>query len=609
MVETLKPTAGDLFSLPVHYDIPPYQRKYVWSKEAHWQPLWSDILETTGTIQKLLQDRIIASKQVNPNLIDGHFFGSLITKLKGTSGHINLRTVVDGQQRITTLQLLMAAMIDVFRENGIDKYSIQLTNYVVNSSSAQLTTQHNLKLDPQVGDYQTFSEIMNACQNNESVSKSLSKLSECYYYYRDEVEQFIQQSGSHWEARSEALYLTLLHGIRFVEIQLDPNENEHKIFETLNARGKPLTEYEKSKNYILSVATDCSDTDYEIYNKFLDRYDDGPFWSRAARQPRFDGSRIELFFRHWVHIELGKRPTDSNIYNDFRKHAEGMIAKKRSRLEMMMGRMDEFANAFKAIVSYPDKPTDISDSLALFEYRRRVLNNGVFLPVVMALKTKLCSYGEFEAGLSILESYLIRRFIVNAQNRGLNELVANILGKIKKARGSDVLDALREELEAARRASRWPSDNEVHQDVMSRDMYSTSPRLASRLRLVLEGIALRIHLASASVPFDNLGTLTIEHIVPQDWKKHWSDVGVDTDVVDWDVILGRLGNLTLVSGPMNSELSNKSWDDKRPILANDNLYLNKDIVNHLDDNRQWDHAAIRERGDRLANLICDIWPR
>ena len=603
MIEALKPTAGTLFGQPVHYDIPPYQRNYVWTRDAQWDPLWQDIEKTANYVREAIKTGNIDPENVQD--IDAHFFGSLITKFKGQSGHISRYTVIDGQQRITTLQLLIAAMIEVFRENGLNDFASQLRDYAFNVSHSQITPSHALKLDPKVGDYAQFAEIMNGSNTSTKIPDGRTGLIGCYWFYRRRTNDYVKSVGKNLHDQAEALYLTVSRGIKFVEIQLLGNENEHTIFETLNARGKPLTEFEKSKNYLLSVSTDLGDKDYEAYKDFLERYDAESFWQEPANQPRFEGSRVGLFFQHWVQIEIGFRPANDDVYRSFRKYVEMNVARHYETFHDMLSRMREFGDAFKELVSIEND----GSVAGIFEYRRRVLNIGVVMPVMMVLRRTFGARPEFETGLQILESYLMRRSVVNASNRGLDDVVAGVLRDIGKGKRDDLLGILKKGLSRPTGGARWPDDDEVHWQVADRDVYSTSASQSRRVRLVLEGIAQHLHVREASIPFGNFGQLTIEHIVPRDWKKHWKNVGEDTDEPLWDLELGRLGNLTLVTGPMNSKLGNKSWDEKRHLLARDNLYLNRDVVEGMSEDRQWDITKIRMRGERLASLICEIWPR
>ena len=367
--------------------------------------------------------------------------------------------MIDGQQRITTLQLLIAASIDVFGKNGADNFSIELHNYAFNVSHSQISASHALKLDPKIGDYTKFAEIMDASKNGGNIPQGRSGLIGCYWFYHKKVTDFIKQSNGLNSEYAQALYITLGRGIKFVEIQLQGNENEHTIFETLNARGKPLTEFEKSKNYMLAVATELGDHDYQIYRDYLERFDAEQFWLEAANQPRFEGSRVGLFrIQHWVQIEIGSRPANDDVYRSFRKHvSKNSVARDRRKFDEMLQRMREFADAFEQILLI-----ERDGSVAgVFEYRRGVLNIGVIMPLMMVLKRTFGAGPKFDQGLRILESYLMRRFVVNASNRGLDDVVARILSDAGKENLGDFLQILQRGLARPTGGARWPDDDEV----------------------------------------------------------------------------------------------------------------------------------------------------
>lgn len=256
------------FTSDKQYAIPSYQRNYVWTRAGQWEPLWEDV--------KALASRIGAGDEVLP-----HFLGTIITKDIGAHHFISRWWVVDGQQRLTTLQILLAAIRSVLAERGLRQYAAVLNGCLENDPGVVVSDEDKYKIDPKEGDYRVFSSVINACLTENDPPHHESALLECYAFFQVSVRHWLDsQPAESVSASAGALTQAVREKLRVVDIRLGSHDNAHTIFEALNARGEPLTEWEKTKNYILSIATSPEDPDGDrAYQVHFREQDSGRFWA------------------------------------------------------------------------------------------------------------------------------------------------------------------------------------------------------------------------------------------------------------------------------------------------------------------------------------------
>ena len=288
-------TIGRAFPVRKQHAIPSYQRNYVWTRAGQWEPLWDDL---RGLSRQTLTKGPVAKP---------HFLGTIITKQIPAQGFIDRWWVVDGQQRLTTLQILIAAARSAFNERGLAQCASILSNALVNPPEVIQEDSDRYKIQHKSSDYEGFSRIIEAGLDDSSVlEEKRLPLQDCYIYFRDSVTKWL--AGVPEEAHDRhatALTQAILDNLQVVDIRLDGHENSHAIFEALNARGEPLTEWEKTKNYILSIAVRDDDPDGDrTYTDHLEQYDSDAYWNKTVSGTRFSGKRIELFLSFFAQIEL-----------------------------------------------------------------------------------------------------------------------------------------------------------------------------------------------------------------------------------------------------------------------------------------------------------------
>lgn len=228
-MEPHRTTVSNAFPIRFQYVVPSYQRNYVWTKQDQWEPLWDDVLKVT--------QQILADDKREP-----HFLGTIITKpISRGDSLLERRSVVDGQQRLTTLQLLIAAAHSALKELELSDFASILRDYLFNQKKTVRKDHEQLKIRHKSRDYVGFAAVVKSAlgesKSTTSDSRINLRLPECYRYFREAVISWLQrETGECLRRRGEALTIAIADMLQVVDIQLE-SENSHAIFEALNARG------------------------------------------------------------------------------------------------------------------------------------------------------------------------------------------------------------------------------------------------------------------------------------------------------------------------------------------------------------------------------------
>ena len=610
-MQPLRTTVKNAFTLPKQYTIPSYQRNYVWERETQWAPLWDDL-------RSLTQERSEPGHNTRP-----HFLGTIITKDVGAQGFINRWCVIDGQQRLTTLQILLSAVRSVFADLGLAKYASLVRSCLVNQQEAVLEDSDRYKIQHKSSDYEGFSSIIEAGLGTPSEPDTQTlRLHECYAYFKGAVADWLTDPSEAVQDRNaHALTLTLLDSFYVVDIQLDPAENGHAIFESLNARAQPLTEWEKTKNYLLSIAARDDDPDGDlVYQQYLERYDSRPYWNQMVSGTRFSGRRVEFFLFFFAQIELprhrlagtGEPVVDTlprnRLYREFRSVGERVYRRSTAELDGVLQRFNRYACIYRRL---DEAGADsFSEYARLVMQRRAKLKLASLTPVFMVLVDKLGQGSRFDQALRAIDSYLMRRVAVKANYSGFDDVAFRFVQVLAETDPDCVIEVLLHLLEKKTTwTSRWPTDDEVSTRLRETDMYH---RCAGKA-VLLGGIAQRMHeeRGDLTMPFNAGEAVTVEHVAPQNWKRHWKkDLRFgdsDEDRHRLNRLVHRIGNLTLVKDKLNHKLGDHPWPRKAKLLGKDNLEMNRRLLSDMKGD-VWNEKEIDRRSRVIANYVKEIWP-
>ena len=585
---------ANLFDGYVVYVVPNYQRLYVWNREDQWEPLWSDVEDIAND---LVRDAITRNlENVDPNSMESHFLGAVVLKISGSTPDLASQyRVIDGQQRLTTLQILMGAATSELSRHELTTPAKRLRDLTVNSSDAD-----TFKIKHHGGHhYERFGDVMGKATRGDSTDGINGRMAECYQYFLQAIRDWLSSQDQVHIAGS-ALATTLIRKLNVVGIYLEGHEKEHIIFETLNARGEPLTEWDKIKNYLLYKADETPGLEQEsFFEKYLDQFDD-PWWremvGRGVQRPRSD-----VFADYWLESCKGTPVAVRRVFREFQKYTDG----ESQGLEPIIQGLVRDAQYFRTF-EQPDQHNHSRE--ALFHSRRLAMGAGAIWPLLLQLQRMPIDQQDRERCLAILESYLVRRLIVGYQARSYDQVALDLLNSLTTTSSIEngiSYSLLSHLMNYSETATLWPSDEEVRDAVLNRHMSQYAQRL------VLSAVEKRLITNKAANP-QLFANLHVEHVMPRAWQpSSWplpesSDVGSAEE--KRKKAINTLGNLTLLNGRLNSSISNAAWKVKREAIAeSDNLFLNRRLLKHASDT--WVEKDIARRGRWMYEAIVKIWPR
>jgi hypothetical protein len=591
--DAMKPdthTVQQLFERDVRYIVPLYQRSYVWKKDEQWAPLWDDLIA-------LLQHQ----ENANGAELWSHFLGAIVLDQDQTApGQIPQFTVIDGQQRLTTLQLLISAAAKALAEAGAENDAVLLRELVVNNPRRAKGTDQ-LKVWPTNANRRSFTAVMAVDGPPDGHADDPSNLiDEAFDYFTKQTSDYlagddedVPRGSDAVAARAERLRITLCDLLKVVSITLERDDNAQVIFETLNARGTPLLSLDLVKNSVFRQASiEGRDTD-ALYEQVWRPQLDDDYWRQPRRQGRLNRPIGELFLMHWLTMRLESIVPATELFAAFRQH----VLTKSVDAEALIRELCADAAVMRSFdTMQPGSPE--GEFFARFE----PLDAGTVLPVVLLLfRSPEVTVERRRRALRILESWLARRVLMRLTAKNYNRLVPRLITKMK-ADIAHADEALREALSGGEGAvSRWPEDAEFIEFLRTREIYGT----VSQPRLVMALAAVESSLRTTKTEQAPLnGRLSIEHLLPQEWETSWPLAAGREPDERWSR-LHRLGNLTVVAQPLNSAMSNSPWITKRAELNRHSvLLLNARLAQH----DTWDESGIDEHGNWLARRISEIWP-
>ncbi len=605
-------TPRELFDGKVHFEIPPFQRPYVWNEEDQWQPLWDDLT-------RLMEAMADANGAVGePGAPAGHFLGALVLKYRPPGNFTDpvRASVIDGQQRITTLQVLLDAAQLVVSDLGHAEDAEALQELVWNGAERFKGTPWRFKLWPSRVDRAAFEAAMDDA-HEASGAEADSRIVLAHCFFEATVREWATSAGSDQvEARLHLLSSALQGGLQVVAITLDENDDSQVIFETLNDRGTPLLAADLIKNYVFQRCEDIG-ADVDVWaEKYWGEFDED-WWRELVSQGRLYRSRIDLFLQYWLTMRLRSEIPADAVFARFRAWADEQLAVP-GDAETLLTELVADAGCFAGFA-------DLDHDTAAGSFYRRVVETlelGAFIPLLlwMQSETNDVPAGEVAVALSAVESWAVRRTLLRRTMKDVNKLVVSLLQVLgesdREAVGSTVERFLSSQTADARQ---WPTDDELIQHLPSIPLWGNIRQ--PRIRLVLEAVETSLRTPH-SEPLSLPAGLEVEHIMPRGWTSNWDD-GVSADpqaAAARNRRIHTIGNLTLTTGRLNKTLSNRLWLDqppkspdappvagKRTILSKYSLLIiNKRIVDeHV---TAWTDADIEARGATLSEAVTGIWP-
>ena len=551
----------DLFDGKVQYIVPRWQRRYRWG-ETEIRRLLDDLLAIAD-----------AENQARP-----HYGGTMITVLE-SPGVVKVHRVVDGQQRLTTVSILLACIAEALGSDGkcgeLTAKDIRL-DLLTNPEKPE---ERRRKLRLQDGDEEEYRRIINR-DDQESDSGAVAK---AWKIVRRTVD------SSNVESLIEGL-----NRLRVITIGLEGRDDAQQIFESLNATGKPLTEGEKVKNWLLMGLSE------EVQTELHDEY-----WVAIERAlgARHDAVGIDIFLRDLMRWRTGRLVAGDGTYDEFRRWAiRAGRDDPKSRPELC-GELASLAALYGQLTGTAVKPP----SRAVERELRHLSGMGIHVHRPFTLRLLWDAQQEEERGgdatwlvptLRAVSTWITRLWLAGRSFTGLGKAFAELAhapvpaGETDRARFSIGRIA-----EIHDQRITMPSDAEVSEGVRLTSKYGGKDTRATRTVLCA---IMNWRQWDEAPPCDDL---TIEHIMPQTLNQAWrTDLGDRADEIH-EQYLHRLGNLTLCGGKWGSAMSNRPFEEKKKIYKESSVKMTRQLVTRT----EWNEAAMRERADELTREVLGLW--
>lgn len=607
--------------------VPLYQRKYQWA-EHRLLPFWEDVAAKAAEVLR------------GESRFD-HYMGALILApidVGSQIGKTPVVQVVDGQQRLTTFQLFLAALREVARKRGEADFIPHIDGYLHNPlKSKDVDPLTRFKLTPTPSDRELFHDLMErpydevvARYRNLFWGASVPKNTpfpafRAYVLFFRWIDDFAANGPSDEDAleelgeaeaidaasdddlvgeRLEALLKALLERLKLVVISLDENDDAQVIFETLNSKGEPLLAMDLVRNNIFHRAEKQEARVEELYNELWDPLDE-PWWREAAPNARPTRPRIDHFLANTLAAETGGAISIRELYAEYRNFA---IPRGRPRFPDVADELKLLAR-YAPLYETLEGRKRVSTDLHWFGRKMATWQVTTVYPVALMVGHPEVPAAERSVILRQLYSYLVRRSLCGLTTKNLNNVFQGLAARFQ--RDGATLAVFNDYFTGrAGDSIRFPDDGELRAGVLTTNAYAISPQ--PRLVDILWELETATRSALAETQARPPG-LWVEHVMPQTWTEGWPFADADyarpwssePQAIARTAAVNTLGNLTLLSESLNRSAGNKSFPEKREkFLEHTGLFLTK----WFSTRDCWTEADIRERGEHLATLAIRIWP-
>lgn len=649
---------GQLLQNRNRYSVPIYQRNYVWTRQKQWEPFWSDI--RTKAIERL------AGREQRYS----HYMGAVVLEARGgfSARRVPTFQVVDGQQRLTTFQLFLAAARDYAVSIGHKSAAENIGRYLLNTDPHLMEEPkvEVFKVWPTEQNREMFTTIVTggraqiraayrehfyASRDQIYDYRTTPRMIASYGYFYDRIKEAVErdslqdelfepqeisapettdtvvegveltnddESDLPREIKLDAIWQSLVEEFRVVEIVLEDGDDAQVIFETLNERGEPLLAADLVRNHIYHRAEerDGREKAEEIFKALWGGFED-PFWGLEEKQGRYKKQRIEFFLGNYIAAQTATEVTITKLFSEYKAFLKKVPFES---VEAELKELTRFGIIYRELVERSPNTT-----LGRFAKRLSPWDVTTVFPLVMQVWARPEPEDADKAAmLNILMSFLVRRAVCGLTPKNYNKLFLGTISALNKSGWSGA--ALESFLKRQTSESgRWPRDDEFKRNWVRSPMYAQLQ--PARTRSILEELerAKRNKFHETAELKDGL---TVEHILPGEWRTHWPLAGgVEPSAHDYmmalwatyedDTAIGQIvrrnrlkhsiGNLTLLTQPLNSTISHGPFAAKRAALQSPQygslLVLNREVTSHS----EWDEAAIEKRATDLFDLARTVW--
>lgn len=613
-----KLTIQELFSRERRFVIPLFQRSYVWNREEQWEPLWEDIVRRAEAHLRKMDSG-------SEGKVRSHFMGAVVLSNAVAQGRSIARCdVIDGQQRLTTLQIFLAALRDQAKNLGADDEDANIFRDLTRNPRRDEGSEELFKVWPTNADQETFVTVMTAGSATDLKSKlgqegaTPPRMAQAYLFFHDQIAAFVQkdEDQTNLSDRFFGIMSALKESLQLVVIELEAEDDPQIIFETLNARGQALLPSDLIRNFVfMKVGSEKADG---LYSKYWRQFDDlrvdepdkdgeTRFWHIDERQGRLTRPRIDLFVFHYLTMKTERDIRIGELFREFKNWFEDS---KLSEPELLAD-MKLYSGHFQRLIAPIGK-----DRLEVFAGRLKSLDTATLHPLLlylMSIQGDVISDADLEKCVISLESFMVRRFICDLTPKNYNRFFLSILLRAKEAqrKGVSVTEAILGELNrSTSETTVWPTDKQFKKGWLWKALYVRSR--PDRSAMILKALQSKMK-TNRNESLELLEALSVEHLLPQraDLKDYpYASINLDEDYSQEEYrkdMMDTVGNLTLLTGPLNSSVSNGPFHNKiEAICADSDLRLNAWL--RSTELETWDEAEIEERSKKLFTIARKVWP-
>ncbi|WP_305865773.1 DUF262 and DUF1524 domain-containing protein [Helicobacter pylori] len=530
--------------------IPIYQRLYSWEKE-HCKQLWDDIIKMGGNDQ-----------------IEGHFIGSIVYVLDSNT-HSSPLLIIDGQQRLTTITLLLIALRNHLSDEVkiLEKFSRkEIENrYLINSNR---DGDKKFRLILSESDKDTLLFLID--ENKRKPSEPSVKIVENFKLF----EKWISENTDKLETICKGLEKLMIVWIALEKGKDDPQ----LIFESMNSKGIELTQTDLIRNYIV-METETEEKQKNFYNRY---------WRAMEKDFTQNETLFNRFVRHYLTIKTGKIPNEKRVYEAFKDYQQ----KEGIEIEDLLKDLQKYCGYFCQIAFKKEDNKDLNKALSFLVDLERDVVYPLLLELYSDYSDGVLSKQDFIPIIALTESYICRRAVCGFGLNGLNKIFPSFTKKINEDQYLESIEAHFLSLEKT--TGKFPKDSEFKDSLITIDFYKLKKN-----KYFLE----RLENFNTEEPV-NTQKCNTEHIMPQTLNPEWQrDLGENFKAIH-EKYLHTIGNLTLTG--YNSEYSNNSFQEKRDMekgFKQSSLQLNQSLKKL----EPFGEKEIEKRANDLADRALKIW--
>lgn len=557
---------------------PLFQRRYVWTRKE-LEVLWDDIAEVVN--QEESDER--------------RFLGAIVLRQDqpGTSYQTQTSWIVDGQQRITSLYMLIVAAASLAQEAGQDEIAADLEQRYLLHNLSDL--KHQPTIQPTFDDYPQFIKILSELDNPQPVFTRPAQPSDAgdmyfaYSYLREQLESQVTNDDDSVDGDLLKLFINYVTDrLEFVEISLGERHDPHEIYDRLNTGGQALKIADLIRNIVFQQVGSDLNSAHNIYNTEWRQFEQG-------FTPEDSGDRYYYPFTQIVQPTV----TKARQWNTLKDHWKTLCGNDSGSdaAKLIIEDLSEYQQSFNLIMGAPEGDLildpDVDEALAAL--RRMVVSASTY-PYLMQL-LRAHERGEVTAkntaaALRLVDSFLVRRAFEGLEATGLKIIFQDMWPRCRAD-----LDEIKEKMRT--KTVTFPSDERFREAILSGNLYAR--RLA---KYVLTEYELSLVHDQSKKPLEGfITTMTIDHIMPQERKGDWlSTVSQD----EHTELINTWGNLTPLSQPDNSSKGTGSWAAAKNLYLKENHFMTtKSLANAHD---SWTACTIRQRNSELVDWALSRWP-